>query len=593
MTGAEKPAIAETFAVEFKSGPSVDGTSYAFTHRYVRSFTNMTLTVGGSGETFTALPTLDFSMDEGFTGTIIDEKFTITIDSAQLPVAYRINGQFPEIECFVYQVDRDVEGGEASPTATLFQRGFLRQMTVRAKGDPNLTELKFSSVKGFLEEYPIGVTASNLCGWRFGDNSCKATVCSFNATITSISNNLVTCTLSGSCGGNNAAEALAIPDFFNNGFLQVDNLDLSIRDYGIVNDGAYTPYVDGGTPPAADNVTFNLYKKPPTDSSYTWLDETAVATEGCNKLYDTCALKIDSTDGVSNNHRHFGGYGIRMPAFNPQTEEPQSSSAGQFNAANARIGVLVTPNPTFTVGLQSVWEPSAVSPSAWYQASSISGSDGDSVASWADSSGNGNTAAQLTSLRQPTLQTEELGGKSVVRFDGTNDILSDSDIADLDVGTGDIFMAAVFKSTDDSAAQFFFEKGTTQFALMTTAAGVLQCRMGGTTNIPLQSAGNWSRTDYVIVTASRVSSSCTGFVNGTAMTTTGTTNTGSISNSSVLDLGAAAVGGQAMTGDLAEVIVGGGTLADADRLRLEGYLAHKYHLQTNLPSNHTYRFAAP
>jgi hypothetical protein len=154
-------------------------------------------------------------------------------------------------------------------------------------------------------------------------------------------------------------------------------------------------------------------------------------------------------------------------------------------------------------------------------------------------------------------------------------------------------MAAVFKSTDDSAAQFFFEKGTTQFALMTTASGVLQARMGGTTNIPKQSAGNWSRTDYVIVTASRVSSSCTGFVNGTAMTTTGTTNTGSISNSSVLDLGAAAVGGQAMTGDLAEVIVGGSTLADADRLRLEGYLAHKYGLHPNLPSNHTYRFVAP
>ena len=585
MTDIKRPAVAETFAIEFKSGPSVDGSSYAFTHRYVRSFSNMTLSVDGSDETFTALPVLDFSMDEGFVGTIVDETFVITIDSAQLPVAYRINGQFPEIECFVYQVDQDIEGGGASPTATLFQRGFLRQMTVRAKGDPNLTELKFSSVKGFLSEYPVGVTASNLCGWRFGDNSCQAEVRTFSATITSISNTLVTCEVAGA--------PLAIPELFNNGFMKIDNLALTIRDYGTVEDGAYTPYVDGNIPPAADDVTFNLYKQPPTDSTYTWLDRTASVVEGCNKLYDTCALKIDSTDGVENNHRHFGGFGIRMPAFNPQTEEPQSSNMAQFNAANARIGLLATPSPRVNVGLQSVWEPTAVSPAAWYQASSISGSDGDSVGSWSDSSGNGNTAAQVVSARQPTLQTEELGGKSVVRFDGTNDILSDSDIAALDVGTGDIFMAAVFKSTDDSAAQFFFEKGTTQFGLMTTASGVLQARMGGTTNIPQQSAGNWSRTDYVIVTASRVSSSCTGFVNGTAMTTTGTTNTGSISNSSVLDLGAAAVGGQAMTGDLAEVIVGGGTLADADRLRLEGYLAHKYGLHPNLPSNHTYRFVAP
>ena len=262
MSGTKKPAVAETFAIEFKSGPSVDGTSYAFTNRYVRSFTNMTLNVGGSDETFTGLPTLDFSMDEGFTGTITDEKFLITIDSAQLPVAYRINGQFPEIECFVYQVDRDVEGGEASPTATLFQRGFLRQMTVRAKGDPNLTELRFSTVKGFLEEYPIGVTASNLCGWRFGDNSCKASVCNFNFAVESVTNTLAIGTLSGSCLGRTAGDALAIPDFFNNGFLTIDNLNLSIRDYGISADGAYTPYVDGGTPPVPSNVTFNLYKNP-------------------------------------------------------------------------------------------------------------------------------------------------------------------------------------------------------------------------------------------------------------------------------------------------------------------------------------------
>ena len=242
------------------------------------------------------------------------------------------------------------------------------------------------------------------------------------------------------------------------------------------------------------------------------------------------------------------------------------------------------------------WDPSRLSAgtlTAWYKADSISGSDGDSVASWADSSGNSHTTAQLTASRQPTLQTNELNSKSVVRFDGTNDILTDSDIAALDVGTGDIWLASVLKSTDDSGAQFFFEKGTTSFALMTTASGVLQARLGGTTNIPTQSAGNWSRTAYVIVTASRVSGSCNGFVNGSNMTTTGTTNTTSISNSDVLDLGASAVGGNPMTGDLAEVLVGGATLDTNERQKIEGYLAHKYGLQTNLPTDHPYYSAKP
>ena len=242
------------------------------------------------------------------------------------------------------------------------------------------------------------------------------------------------------------------------------------------------------------------------------------------------------------------------------------------------------------------WDPSKLSGgtlTAWYKADSLSLSDGDAVSSWTDSSGNGNTVSQSTDVRQPTFQTNELNSQPVVRYDGTNDILSDGDISDLDVGTGDIWMASVFKSTDNSAAQFFFEKGLEEFGLMTTAAGVLQARMGGTTNIPKQSAGNWSRTEFLLVTASRVSASCNGFINGSAMTTTGTTNTGSINNSNVFDIGAGSVGGQPMVGDIAEVLVGGATLDTNERQKIEGYLAHKYGLMGNLPADHPYRHIKP
>lgn len=244
----------------------------------------------------------------------------------------------------------------------------------------------------------------------------------------------------------------------------------------------------------------------------------------------------------------------------------------------------------------ALWTPSNLGSgvlTAWYKADSISGSDGDGVSAWTDSSGNGYDLAQAVSARQPTLQTNELNALSVVRYDGSNDILSDSDIADLDVGTGDIWAATVFKATDDGTSNFILEKGTTQFAVMNNAAGVLQMRLGGNSNIPTESAGNWSRTEFVMVTGSRVSSTCTGFVNGSAMTTTNTTNTGSISNSNVLDIGAASVGGNPVTGDIAEVLVGGATLTSSDREKLEGYLSWKWGLQDNLPSAHPYKTFPP
>jgi hypothetical protein len=244
----------------------------------------------------------------------------------------------------------------------------------------------------------------------------------------------------------------------------------------------------------------------------------------------------------------------------------------------------------------ALWTPSNLGSgilTAWYKADSISGSDGDGVSAWTDSSGNGNDLAQAVSLRQPTLQTNELNDLSVVRYDGVNDIISDGDISDLDVGTGDIWMACVFKSTDDSGVQNIFEKGATSFGLRVLANGNLQMIMGSTTFAAVQNSGNWSRTEFVLTTAARVSNTNSGFINGSASDSTGLTDNGSISNSDVLDIGSRAVGAGAMTGDIAEVLVGGATLTSSDRQKLEGYLAWKWGLEDNLPSAHPYKTFPP
>ncbi len=62
-------------------------------------------------------------------------------------------------------------------------------------------------------------------------------------------------------------------------------------------------------------------------------------------------------------------------------------------------------NPTTVAGLVGYW-----------RGDSIAGVDGDFVATWPDSFAGGNLTA--TGTLRPTLQTVELNGRSVVRFDG-------------------------------------------------------------------------------------------------------------------------------------------------------------------------------
>jgi hypothetical protein len=59
---------------------------------------------------------------------------------------------------------------------------------------------------------------------------------------------------------------------------------------------------------------------------------------------------------------------------------------------------------------------------AWYKADAITGlADGDAVASWVDSTGNGHTAAQSTAGKKPVYKTSIINSLPVVRFDGVDD----------------------------------------------------------------------------------------------------------------------------------------------------------------------------
>jgi hypothetical protein len=78
----------------------------------------------------------------------------------------------------------------------------------------------------------------------------------------------------------------------------------------------------------------------------------------------------------------------------------------------------------------------------WLKADALGLSDGTSVSSWTDSSGNGNHAVQATGARQPIYKTSIINGKAVVRFDGSDDVL----IAPTTIGTGPHTIFAVARN---------------------------------------------------------------------------------------------------------------------------------------------------
>jgi hypothetical protein len=60
----------------------------------------------------------------------------------------------------------------------------------------------------------------------------------------------------------------------------------------------------------------------------------------------------------------------------------------------------------------------------WLKSESLTGSDGSTIASWADSSGNSNDATQSTTANKPITKTAQANGHPVARFDGVNDSLA-------------------------------------------------------------------------------------------------------------------------------------------------------------------------
>jgi hypothetical protein len=243
------------------------------------------------------------------------------------------------------------------------------------------------------------------------------------------------------------------------------------------------------------------------------------------------------------------------------------------------------------------WAPmvDGIQPKAWYKPDSLV--DGP-LSSWADSGYVGTyTATQSTASKKPTVTTNQLNGKPVVTFDGTDDSLSiASDIFD---STLSITIFAVMRESGaiGPAAHLARREPGVAFGVDPSANTVGRFVNVGSgwegawnpLGSTLYSEGQWT---IAGMRAGVYFENLVGYKDGVSDTPTAL-SAFTLPAATSTSIGSVAGTSEFFKGDIAEIIIYNTELDDAERQKVEGYLAHKYGLTANLPADHPYKVDPP
>lgn len=207
-------------------------------------------------------------------------------------------------------------------------------------------------------------------------------------------------------------------------------------------------------------------------------------------------------------------------------------------------------------------------PTVWLKADAIPGlADGAAIASWPDSSGNGNDAVQATGANQPLYKTSIVNSKPVVRFDGTNDEL----LAPMPVGATKTFFFVVKKrGAIGAVSQAAYGVGGFEQLLTNTAfsaAGWVYWETGADIG--------GDPTNWGVVTFKHESVSSVKIYLNATLAITADPNNG-VATAAAFGLGSNGVAAGFGDYDIAEVLMYDSALSDSERLDVYDYLNEKY-----------------
>lgn len=249
------------------------------------------------------------------------------------------------------------------------------------------------------------------------------------------------------------------------------------------------------------------------------------------------------------------------------------------------------------------WTPVSLSDLAlWLDADDASTItlNGSTVSQWNDKSGNGRHATQTTPANQPTRLSNEQNGRVMLDWDGSDDRMDVSGGAvklhTALSGDNTYSIAMVIKADVVSNQPVILHEPTSPWQFLLEINNPTGIYWGDTnSNYRIYTTGTFASTSratfFTLVKTG--SGSGDAYAEGTLISSF----TGSLSNTPTMTqnmiLGWYSNASFRFNGKFGEVIISSSNWDTATRQKVEGYLAHKWGLQSNLPADHPYKSVSP